>query len=76
VAETTNQNSNADKKDKKEQRIKRMFWVDLEMTGLDEIKDRILEIAVIIRPKFSDSRYLSPRCVSATRSARVHERMV
>ncbi|RYZ68852.1 MAG: oligoribonuclease, partial [Proteobacteria bacterium] len=27
---------------------KRLFWIDLEMTGLDEKKDRILEVAVII----------------------------
>lgn len=28
--------------------MKRMFWVDLEMTGLDENLDKILEVAVII----------------------------
>lgn len=28
--------------------MKKMFWVDLEMTGLDEHKDGILEVAVII----------------------------
>jgi oligoribonuclease len=28
--------------------MKKMFWVDLEMTGLDENKDKILEVAVII----------------------------
>ncbi|MBI3558333.1 MAG: oligoribonuclease [Deltaproteobacteria bacterium] len=28
--------------------MKRMFWVDLEMTGLDEKVDHILEIAVVI----------------------------
>jgi oligoribonuclease len=28
--------------------MKKMFWVDLEMTGLDEVKDCILEIAVIV----------------------------
>lgn len=27
---------------------KRLFWVDLEMSGLDENKDRILEVAVVI----------------------------
>lgn len=27
---------------------KRLFWVDLEMSGLDEIKERILEVAVVI----------------------------
>lgn len=27
---------------------KALFWVDLEMTGLDEIRDSILEVAVII----------------------------
>ena len=26
----------------------RLLWVDLEMTGLDPIKDRILEIAAIV----------------------------
>jgi oligoribonuclease len=28
--------------------MKKMFWIDLEMTGLDENVDRILEAAVII----------------------------
>src|SRR5436305_1836877 len=28
--------------------MKRMFWVDLEMTGLDENVDCILEVAVIV----------------------------
>ena len=28
--------------------MKRMFWIDLEMSGLDENTDKILEIAVII----------------------------
>jgi oligoribonuclease len=28
--------------------MKRMFWVDLEMTGLDEKTDHILEVAVLI----------------------------
>ncbi len=28
--------------------MKRMFWVDLEMTGLDEKVDQILEVAVVI----------------------------
>lgn len=28
--------------------MRKMFWVDLEMTGLDENSDRILEVAVII----------------------------
>lgn len=28
--------------------MKKMFWIDLEMTGLDENVDRILEVAVII----------------------------
>lgn len=28
--------------------MKRMFWVDLEMTGLDENTDKILEVAVIV----------------------------
>src|SRR5947209_349716 len=28
--------------------MKRFFWVDLEMTGLDENLDRILEVAVVI----------------------------
>jgi oligoribonuclease len=27
---------------------KRLFWVDLEMTGLDDTKDAILEVAVLI----------------------------
>ena len=27
---------------------KSLFWIDLEMTGLDDVKDRILEVAVII----------------------------
>lgn len=27
---------------------KHLFWVDLEMTGLDEVKDHILEVAVMI----------------------------
>lgn len=28
--------------------MKKLFWVDLEMTGLDEKTDRILEVAVVI----------------------------
>lgn len=28
--------------------MKKMFWVDLEMTGLDESVDKILEIAVLV----------------------------
>lgn len=28
--------------------MKRLFWLDMEMTGLDETKDHILELAVII----------------------------
>ncbi len=28
--------------------MKKMFWIDLEMTGLDERTDKILEVAVII----------------------------
>src|SRR4051812_38112000 len=28
--------------------MKRLFWIDLEMTGLDENTDHILEVAVII----------------------------
>ena len=28
--------------------MKKMFWVDLEMTGLDEAVDKILEVAVIV----------------------------
>ena len=28
--------------------MKKMFWVDLEMTGLDEQVDKILEVAVIV----------------------------
>jgi oligoribonuclease len=28
--------------------MKRFFWVDLEMSGLDDVTDRILEVAVII----------------------------
>lgn len=28
--------------------MKPLFWVDLEMTGLDDIKDRVLEVAVVI----------------------------
>lgn len=28
--------------------MRKMFWVDLEMTGLDENTDKILEVAVII----------------------------
>ncbi len=27
---------------------KHLFWIDLEMTGLDDLKDHILEVAVII----------------------------
>jgi len=27
---------------------KNMFWIDLEMTGLDEKKDQILEVAVVV----------------------------
>lgn len=28
--------------------LKRMFWIDMEMSGLDENADRILEVAVVI----------------------------
>lgn len=28
--------------------MKKMFWIDLEMTGLDENSDKILEVAVIV----------------------------
>jgi oligoribonuclease len=28
--------------------MKRIFWIDLEMTGLDETKDSILEVAIVI----------------------------
>lgn len=28
--------------------MKRFFWVDLEMSGLDDVTDKILEIAVVI----------------------------
>ncbi len=28
--------------------MKRLFWIDLEMTGLDEKVDRILEVAIVI----------------------------
>jgi oligoribonuclease len=28
--------------------MKPLFWIDLEMTGLDEVKDVILEVAVVI----------------------------
>ncbi|MBC7693654.1 MAG: oligoribonuclease [Methylotenera sp.] len=28
--------------------MKPLFWIDLEMTGLDEVSDKILEVAVII----------------------------
>jgi oligoribonuclease len=28
--------------------MKRLFWIDLEMTGLDEINDKILEVAIVI----------------------------
>lgn len=28
--------------------MRKMFWIDLEMTGLDENTDRILEVAVLI----------------------------
>jgi oligoribonuclease len=28
--------------------MNRLFWIDLEMTGLDEAKDSILEVAVVI----------------------------
>lgn len=31
-----------------ESHMKKMFWVDLEMTGLDENQDQILEVAVLI----------------------------
>jgi oligoribonuclease len=27
---------------------KKMFWIDLEMTGLDHLKDQILEVAVVV----------------------------
>ena len=27
---------------------KKLFWIDLEMTGLDDLKDSILEVAVVI----------------------------
>jgi oligoribonuclease len=27
---------------------KKLFWIDLEMTGLDEMKDHILEVAVVV----------------------------
>lgn len=27
---------------------KPLFWVDLEMTGLDDVKDKILEVAVVV----------------------------
>ena len=28
--------------------MKRLFWVDLEMTGLDDLKDHILEVAIVV----------------------------
>jgi len=28
--------------------MQRMFWLDMEMTGLDPVKDRILEAAVVV----------------------------
>jgi oligoribonuclease len=28
--------------------MKRLFWIDLEMTGLDEIADSILEVAIVV----------------------------
>lgn len=31
-----------------EKRATKMFWIDMEMTGLDPIKDRILEVAIVI----------------------------
>src|SRR4051794_34861244 len=27
---------------------KRLFWIDLEMTGLDEVADCILEVAIVV----------------------------
>lgn len=33
---------------KKNKNLGKFFWIDLEMTGLDEIRDRILEVAVRI----------------------------
>src|ERR1051326_3957021 len=33
---------------KEEKRSTKMFWIDMEMTGLDEKKCKILEIAVVI----------------------------
>ena len=29
-------------------RAKRLLWIDLEMTGLDPVEDRILEVAAIV----------------------------
>ncbi len=31
-----------------EQQIEKLVWIDLEMTGLDFVKDKIIEIAVVI----------------------------
>jgi oligoribonuclease len=28
--------------------MKRLFWIDLEMTGLDDVRDKILEAAIVI----------------------------
>src|ERR1700730_4438354 len=28
--------------------MKKLFWIDLEMTGLDDVKDSILEIAIVV----------------------------
>lgn len=33
---------------KKNQNLGKFFWIDLEMTGLDEVKDKILEVAVLV----------------------------
>jgi oligoribonuclease len=36
--------------------MKPLFWIDLEMTGLDEKTDKILEIAVVITDEELNSR--------------------
>ena len=28
--------------------MKKLFWIDLEMTGLDDLKDSILEVAIVV----------------------------
>jgi oligoribonuclease len=43
------------KETKKEAMTNRFFWIDLEMTGLDDAQDSILEAAIVV----TDSNFLS-----------------